>query len=64
MINKFLDCQYSLTSLLFIINLDVAMNYDKLLLICFFTAANAKNSKSQVNDKIIGGTIAVNGKSS
>ena len=64
MINKFLDCQYSLTSLLFIINLDVAMNYDKLLLICFFTVIYAKNSKIQVNEKIIGGTIAANGKSS
>ena len=63
MINKFLDCQYSLTSLLFIINLDLAMNYDKLLLVCFFTVANAKKSKIQVNDKIIGGTIAANGKS-
>ena len=63
MINKSLDCQYSLTTLLFIINLDVAMNYDQLLLICFFTVANAKNSEIQVNDKIIGGTIAANGKS-
>ena len=62
MINKFLDCHCSLTTYLVVINLGLAMNYDTLLLICFFSVVKTENSKIQVNDKIIGGTIAANGK--